>query len=417
MTTSPEEMSIYEEHAEQAAFLWMLRDAAASDVLYDLPDLCELDERVEANLDGLRLAGDVGLRIAYEALNEVDAGTAFTAAVLAVEIRDLHGIPRVLDLVEKSSFVVPGVEAALGWVPFEALERILPGLLANRCPAGVQALGIAGCALHRRDPGSALDFGLLSDDSPLRARALRAAGEVGRVDLRKAVLDAVRTEDDDACRFAAAWTAALWGEPEGARALLSMAERGGPFAEQAASMAARVMPQTAARPWLHTLARSGDGLRAALAGVAALGDTAMVPMLIEHMADPKAARLAAGAMAMITGADFQSDKLEGKAPAGFSAGPTDDPEDEDVAMDPDESFPWPEVEPVRRWWSKKEGVFRSEKRYLLGRPMEPVWLEEVLHTGNQRARAAAAVELCLSGRRKVPFEVRGRGDRQREAPR
>jgi uncharacterized protein (TIGR02270 family) len=277
----------------------------------------------------------------------------------------------------------------------------------------VQALGIAGCALHRRDPGSTLDFAMLSDDVRLRARALRAAGEIGRVDLRKAVQDALRAEDDD-CRFAAAWTAALWGEPEAVRALSSLAEREGPLAEQAASMTARVMPRSAARPWLHELGRQEWEKRAAIAGAAALGDTAMVPWLIEQMTNPTAARLAAGAMAMITGADFRRDGLEGRAPEGFHGGPTDDPADEDVAMDPDESYPWPEVAAVQRWWNKKESAFGSVQRYLLGRPIEPAWMEEVLREGNQHARAAAAAELCLLGRHKTLFEVRGQGERQRK---
>lgn len=413
--SSVEATEILEEHTEQAAFLWALREAASSDVLYDLADLCALDDRVEANVDGLRLAGDAGVEVAQAALDHVDVGAAFTATVLAVEIRDLRGIARVLDLAERNPILTSGVKAALGWAPLEAFARILPGLLANRCPAGMQSLGIAGCSLHRTDPGSSLDFALLSADPRLRAEALRAAGELGRVDLRAAVRDAIRSDNDEACRFAAAWTGALWGEPDAARVLSSLAERGGPFAEQASAMLVRSMPQTAARTWLHGLARSGEGLRASLAGAAALGDVAMVPWLIEHMANPAAARLAAGAMAMITGVDFQREKLDGEAPAGFSAGPTDDSDDDDVAMDPDESFPWPDTAAVPRWWSKKGSAFRSEQRYLLGRPIEPVSLEEVLRAGNQHARAGAAVELRLSGRHKVLFEVRGRGERQRTA--
>ncbi len=186
----------------------------------------------------------------------------------------------------------------------------------------MQALGIAGCAWHRVDPGSALEFALHADDPALRARALLAAGELGRTDLQGEVRDALRAAADDPARFSAAWTAALWREPEAARALASLAERGGPFAEQAAAMAARSMPQSAARTWLLGLARSGDGLRPALAGAAALGDAGLVPWLLEQMAAPAAARLAGAAMARITGADFVKDRLAGRAPAGFVAGPT-----------------------------------------------------------------------------------------------
>ena len=41
-------------HAEEAAFLWLLRDAAVRAPQYKLKDLAKLDERVEAHLGGLR---------------------------------------------------------------------------------------------------------------------------------------------------------------------------------------------------------------------------------------------------------------------------------------------------------------------------------------------------------------------------
>jgi uncharacterized protein (TIGR02270 family) len=417
IVVSPEERDILEEHAAQAAFLWAIRDAASGDVLYDLSSLCDLDERLEAHLDGLRLGGAEGLEIAEATLDDVDPGTAFTATVLAVEGCDLRGIARLLDWVERRPALARGFEAALGWAPAEAFARISRGLLASSCPPGVQALGLAGCAWHRADPGPALDLALHASDPRLRGRALSTAGKVGRMDLEGAVRQALRAgEEDEACRFAAAWTGALWRQPEAAGALAAMAEGGGAFAERAAAMAARGMPQGAARGWLLGLGRAGGAQRrAALAGAAALGDAGLVPWLIEQMGEPATARLAGGAMARITGADFVRDELAGRAPKGFVTGPTEDPEDEDVAMDPDESLPWPDVAAAQRWWSGKESAFQGDARYLLGRPMDAEGLEEVLRGGDQQARAGAAVELCLLKKRRVVFEVRGRGERQREA--
>ncbi|MGK4003679.1 hypothetical protein WMF31_13695 [Sorangium sp. So ce1036] len=51
---------IFEQHALEAAFLWSYRDAAVLDPLYDLESLGELDERLEAYVDGLQLVGDAG---------------------------------------------------------------------------------------------------------------------------------------------------------------------------------------------------------------------------------------------------------------------------------------------------------------------------------------------------------------------
>ena len=60
---------IIDQHAEEAAFLWLLRSNAVSAPHYDLDDLSGLDERVEAHIDGLRIAGDMLGRFAKLILN------------------------------------------------------------------------------------------------------------------------------------------------------------------------------------------------------------------------------------------------------------------------------------------------------------------------------------------------------------
>jgi hypothetical protein len=47
---------IVSQHAEEAAFLWLLRSNAICQPHYALKDLAKLDGRVEAHLDGLRVA-------------------------------------------------------------------------------------------------------------------------------------------------------------------------------------------------------------------------------------------------------------------------------------------------------------------------------------------------------------------------
>ncbi|MCR1764356.1 hypothetical protein NAG16_14970, partial [Pseudomonas aeruginosa] len=45
--------AIVDQHAEEAAFLALLRDYAVRAPHYDLEELAELDQRIEAHLDGL----------------------------------------------------------------------------------------------------------------------------------------------------------------------------------------------------------------------------------------------------------------------------------------------------------------------------------------------------------------------------
>jgi len=44
--------STVEQHAEEAAFLWLLRDAAVQAPHYSLKDMADMDERVEAHMVG-----------------------------------------------------------------------------------------------------------------------------------------------------------------------------------------------------------------------------------------------------------------------------------------------------------------------------------------------------------------------------
>jgi hypothetical protein len=56
------------QHAEETSFLWLLRHAAVSQPHYSLQDLSKLDNRLEAHLDGLRIAGESGWNVVQETL-------------------------------------------------------------------------------------------------------------------------------------------------------------------------------------------------------------------------------------------------------------------------------------------------------------------------------------------------------------
>jgi uncharacterized protein (TIGR02270 family) len=404
---------IVEQHAEDAAFLWRRRDEASRAPHYDLADLCAIDERVEAHLDGLRVAGDLGWEICEAALDEEDAGAIFTAAVLAVERGDVPGIARVLDGGGAVPVPSPGFMSALGWVAFDNVARILPGLLDPLCPASLRHLGIAACAAHRRDPGAALTQALFDADLRLRARALRAVGELGRTDLLRDILEELGSADEG-CRFAAAWSAALLGDPAAVEVLRAIASAGGERSERACSLAVRRLDPKDGADFLDFLGKRSELPRAAIVGAGALGDPSLAPWLIQCMDTPALARIAGESWSTITGIEIVG-ALAGGPPEGFSAGPTDDPADEDVAMDPDEKLTWPNAAAVRRLWTTRGPAFRPGVRYLLGSPMTPEWLQRVLGEAGQRRRAAAAMEITIRTPGTALFEVRAPGPRQRGA--
>jgi uncharacterized protein (TIGR02270 family) len=174
-------------------------------------------------------------------------------------------------------------------------------------------------------------------------------------------------------------------------------------------MALRRIDMRTGFTWLYALAGMAGGMRPALAGAGALGDPTIVYWLFDAMKTPETARLAGLSFSMITGIDLAEEKLAGERPEGFVEGPADDPEDEDVAMDPDDGLPWPDRVALEGWWKREGRRFQKGTRYLLGQPTADMgWLERVLGTGHQVARAAAAVEMVMAGKRKRVVEVRGR---------
>jgi uncharacterized protein (TIGR02270 family) len=403
---------IVRQHAEEAAFLWHLRDAAIHAPHYNLKDLARLDDRVEAHLDGLRIAGDAGWELCREALAVEEPGELFAAALLAFESGKQERILPVMEAVTNNPSLGRGLIAAFGWLDWRWVERYARKFAAVEVPA-IRYFGIAAYAIHRQDPGVSLQKAMKSDAPLLRARALKAAGELGRRDLLPLIREGFSAAEEKV-RYYASWSAALLGERSALPVLRNITVANGRYSESACAMAARLMALPEARPWLLELAGREDTRRLAAVGMGAAGDPSAIPWVIGIMGIPALARPAGEAFSMITGVDLAYADLDGEWPEGFSAGPTEEPEDEDVAMDPDEDLPWPAPELVARWWDEHKGEFSSGARYLAGKQISREHLQQVLYTGSQRQRAAAAVELALLQPGQPLFEVRDPGFRQQK---
>jgi uncharacterized protein (TIGR02270 family) len=402
---------ILERHRDELSFLWPLRAAAVHAPHVDRRILGDVDERVEAHLDGLRLAGRAGAALLAEALAEDAPGVAFAAAALAIEAAEAAQLAPVLELAAAAPAVARAVVGASGWAaPGRALAAAAL-LLAPGAPPLHRALGLAAYAAHRRDPEGLLANALLDPDAGLRARALRTAGELGRRDLAPEVTAALAAADEG-CRFWAAWSGALLGVPAATPLLWDFAASASPLAARAVELAVRTLDPREALPRLEALGARPEHTRVALVGLAALGDPGAVPWLLARLEDPALARLAAAAFTRITGIAVE-DALAGPPPAGFRAGPSDDPEGADVAMDPDRDRPWPAPAALAAAFRARGGELRRGARYLLGHPPTEAWALRVLRDGRQPERAAAAFELHLLSPGRTLFEVRAPAFRQK----
>ncbi len=405
--------AIVEQHAEEAAFLWLLRDAAVRAPHYSLKDLARLDERVEAHLDGLRVAADDGWEICSAGLKHREAGEVFATGVLALEGAIPERIEQVFSVIDAAPETARGLISAFGWVAPAKLQGKVKGLLESTSPLW-RYIGIAACAIHRVDPGRFLDAALADDDPLSQARALRAVGELKRRDLLPALRK--RSEsDDEGCRFWAAWSSTMLGDPHGLGPLKRCVETRSSFAPPALELALRAVEPRSAVSWIRSLVQVPALARTVVAAAGIIGDAVAIPWLIKRMGAPDLARVAGEAFTMITGVDIAYDDLEGEPPAPFEAGPTENPEDEDVALDADEDLPWPDPEAIKTWWATHQGQFPPGIRHLLGQPIEIDNLRLVLLSGRQRQRQAAALELAVREPNAPLFETRAPGFRQHES--
>jgi uncharacterized protein (TIGR02270 family) len=381
------------EHAEEASFLCLQRAHAVSAPNYSPQQFADLDERLAAHVDGLRVAGDGGRKLAESALDNEGPEDFFPAAVLAIEAQD----DRFDALIERANAVpevVPGLISALGWVSAQFLAGRVKPLLEDPSPLK-QKLGIAACALHRKDPGPALDRFLASPVDSVRIRALRAAGELGRTDLMPKLQTALADIKPEVC-FWAAWSAVLLGDRDRALQMLAaIALKPGRRQLEALQVALQAMETKKG----HELLIQCDGVpgapRMRIIGSGLVGDPRYALWLIEHMKQPAVARISAEAFVNITAADFNLAQLEALPPEDFEEGPTEDPDDENVELPEDIALPWPNVERMADWWQANSSRFEAGRRYFLGEPPNVPHCTRILREGFQRQRVAAALYLSL----------------------
>lgn len=382
-----------DEHLDEASFLWLQRAHAVQAPHYSPQQFADLDERLAAHIDGLRVAGEEGRRVAEAALDLGGPEDFFPAAVLALESDD-DRCESLLARLKESPEAIPGVVSALGWVSAQFLGGRVKTWLNDASPLK-QKLALAACALHRKDPGAALARLLESPADSVRIRALRSAGELGRRDLAPR-LQAAFADPKPEARFWSAWSAVRLGDRgSGLQTLTDLALKPGLRRLPALQLALLCLDVRAGHALLTGLDGQPEAERLRIQGAGWIGDPRYVHWLIERMTVHATARIAAEAFVNIAGADFNLEQLETRPPDGFEDGPTEDPDDANVELPEDIALPWPDAERIRAWWQTHAARLPAGQRVFLGEPPDAAHCNRVLREGFQRQRTIAARLLAL----------------------
>ncbi|MDQ6683894.1 MAG: TIGR02270 family protein [Pseudomonadota bacterium] len=386
------------QHVEEAAHLRAVRSRLARAPNVRLGQLARLDERIAAHLDGVAIARGHGVELVHRALERPLTGEVFVATVRAIEDRDDARIGRLLALAQALPTARAGLFSGFGWVSAANLQGITVPLLTSD-DAWPREVAIAACAMHGVDPGGVLTRAVRDDDAGLRTRALRAAGQCGRRDLTDACV-AGMTDPDQRRAFEAARAALYLGVRREAlttlEALAAEEALSSETRDAALLLLLKAVSADRARSILSALAKLPGQIRSVIRGVASAGDPHYVQWLIAQASEPKLARLAGEAFSFLTGVDIAALELVRDSGPVRPDGPSDDPEDDDIAMDEDEGLPWPAAEKLDAWWHKNSSHFAPGRRYFAGGEPTPDRCLSVLRTGVQRERFAAAEHRTLA---------------------
>jgi uncharacterized protein (TIGR02270 family) len=400
---------IIEQHWEEAGLLWGRRCAVVRKASLSLTSLAELDERIEAHLDGLRAAGNEGWELCANIATWEDPGEAFVAGAMSLAEPHEANFNEVLKRATANPALGRGLISALGWMDPSAVQARIRQLLTSESPI-IRRIGLGAAAVHRLNLDGPLRESLNDEDEEVRARACRAAGELGRKDLASRV-QAAGGPGSETSSFWSAWAVGLLtGEPQALERLRDLIVPPSPWQMRALQVWLRRQPIPAAISAWREIVRQPELTRLAIAAAGIIGDPGSIPWLLEQMENPAHLRVAADAFQTITGADFVRDRLRMNSPP---RPPVPEDRGRDEPEQADDDLVWPEPKAIRQWWSQCGGQFEAGTRFLLGKPISVEWLREVLPQAQQHQRAGAALELAIRQPGQPLFNVAAPGFRQK----
>ena len=398
---------IVSQHAEEASFLWILRRHSTSAANCSLADIEAQEERIEAHLDGLRLAPEFAWNLFQEQLPDGDPGDIFAATILAIESGHSERVEAVKSIAQRSEAARHAFVGAMDWVADDLGVAQIRRMKTDTSNVS-RCIAIEACALRRLDPGTLVQA-LSNEDPELRGSALRCAGMVGLVDLTSVIREQLASDEPN-CRFWAAWSGTLLGDAASRDALNRFTREPGPYRTLALELVLRSIDHASSVALQRRYRDAEPRLAIALSRIT--GDPDDVPWLLEQMGKPELARQAGETFSWITGTDLERQGLSLPRPGDFEDA-ADDPANPEVQLNPDDKLPWPCPDRIRGWWQTHSAEFAAGQRYFIGKPPSEERLWDVLQFSTQSRRAAAALDIVIRHAGQPMFMVGAVGWRQR----
>lgn len=360
--------------------------------------MSELDQLIDAHLDGLREGGGAGVeqaRSAYQTGIErrapdvsADGFVVLALALLSDDTQTMH--TAVSEGVAKPGFA-DALSGAFSWCMSAAVSRFVEAQLSHPEPA-LRDAALMQSHIHVATDSAALKKALLESPQASMTVALDAVANCGRIDLLPLILDVLKTvHPNEEILFSAAQCALLLGERrQSAPVLQNISLSESPHATDAMKLLCLALPPMDLQGHLqHAESQSvPPSLMIEAAGWS--GNPACVAWLIAQMDDTENASLAGEAFCRITGFDAISHDASlnpSDARGGFKS-----------------PYPIPDAAKIDQWWQKNLQHYSSNNKYFLGRPLSLEWLKHILLHSGQAQRELASLHRMLSkpGTRRFP---------------
>ena len=286
---------VVRQHAEQAAFFWAQRDTLMEDDPPDLEVVAGVDRRLEANLDGLRIAGSAAWPFVVAAYEDFpEKGELFLYAWMAIEQNDGRRVAEAVEFGRRSQDDARGLVGALTWHQPEKIATAVRDWIGAP-DVFKRFLGVSACLEHGVDPKQMLERLVRDPDVRVRAASLHLAGKLKRTDLVKELRVALE-DGEEPPRFWAAWALAELGSGDLASLeLRKVAVSGGPDALTALRAVVKAAPDKDVRAWMGGLLKSPETAPLAVRGAGMLGDRTILHWLVHQMRQPALAAAAGAA--------------------------------------------------------------------------------------------------------------------------
>lgn len=328
-------------HFDEAMYLYSEYQIEINASELDTAYLNSVTNRIDANLDGLKVNAIPAWAHCEEAMDSGDDGAIFVAAYLAFHLGDLEKIKLVANAGQSESNLLNAVAFGLAWHPW-----LTSGFWATKFTSAKQttmaAIGLF--CFYQHDKASPIHYESLlkrslDNDAQVELPLLLSLGRQ-RQDL--AILPLLQqnsTTDFTFVQFDMLRTRLGLGDASALIDIKQYVLNDNDYREPALDLAFPRLTPDEAKQWMGELKNIPGSERYLVLAVGAMNEVSLTPWIVKQMAVPELARISGKVFSRLTGADLRK--------KGWVV--SDDSMDEQwLSLEGDEELDWPDVAQIKK---------------------------------------------------------------------